>query len=221
MVRGQAALARRGNVRRLGNKFLIMPVTNDKFWEQVFRGLNDELQWLQSVDRLKNGADLLFTAYLESCELSPEEWSQTEDRNMDAVATLLYGLAMENILKAALLKEGIAKVNSDGSVAWNVNGAKEHDLVSICRSSKLLTLNSNQEKLLERMSAFVHWAGKYPTPLTLMDKRSQKDFKGLLLSNQPKAALITMPVEFQVEDKVLFDEIYKILWEKVLPVDFN
>jgi hypothetical protein len=220
VVRGQAASARRGNVRRLRNEFSIMPVTNDKFWEQVLRGLNDGLQWLQSADRLKRGADLLFAAYLESNELSPEERSQTEDRNMDGVATLLYGLAMENVLKAVLLKEGIAKVNPDGKVAWNVDGAKEHDLVSICRSSNLLTLNSSQEKLLERMSAFVHWAGKYPTPLTLADKKTNKDFKGLLLSDQPKAASITMPVEFQIEDKILFDEIYQSLWEKVLPVDF-
>jgi hypothetical protein len=33
---------------------------------------------------------------------------------MDCVATLLYGLAMEDILKAALLKVGIAKIKSDG-----------------------------------------------------------------------------------------------------------
>ena len=196
-----------------------MAATNENFWEQVFKGLNNELQWLESADKLKHGADLLFTAYSESCGLSPEERSQTEDRKMDGVATLLYGLAMENILKAVLLKEGIAKVKPDGCVAWNVNGAKEHDLVSICRSAKLLTLNPNQEKLLERMSAFVHWAGKYPTPLELKNK--EKDFKGLLLINQPKAAPITMPVEFQVEDKVLFDEIYAILWEIVLPIDLN
>jgi hypothetical protein len=199
-----------------------MPATNDKFWEQVFRGLNDELQWLQSADRLKHGADLLFTAYLDSCELSSEERSQTEDRNMDCVATLLYGLAMENILKAVLLKEGIAKIKSDGRIDWNlVDGTKDHDLLSICRSSKLVSLNAGQEKLMERMSAFVYWAGKYPTPLALTDTRTKKEFKGLLLSNQPKAASITMPVEFQVEDKVLFDEIYKILWKKVMPFDFN
>src|ERR1035438_1396988 len=97
-----------------------MSETSDKFWEGVFKGLNDELQWLQSADRLKHGADLLFAAYLESCELSPEEQSQTEDRNMDGVATLLYGLAMENILKAVLLREKIAKIKSDGRIDWNV-----------------------------------------------------------------------------------------------------
>jgi len=197
-----------------------MSETSDKFWEGVFKGLNDELQWLQSADRLKHGADLLFAAYLESCKLSSEERSQTEDRNMDGVATLLYGLAMENILKAALLKEKIAKIKSDGGIDWNlVDGAKDHDLLSICRSSKLLTLNPRQEKLMKRLSAFVHWAGKYPTPWKLKD--TKKDFKGLLLSNQSKAASITMPVGFQVEDKILFEEIYQILWRKILPVDFN
>jgi hypothetical protein len=196
-----------------------MAATNENFWEQVFKGLNDELQWLESADKLKHGADLLFTAYSESCGLSPEERSQTDDRKMDGVATLLYGLAMENILKAALLKEGIAKIDADGSIDWIVDGASEHDLLAICRSSKLISLNVNQEKLMQRLSAFVHWAGKYPTPWKLTN--TKKEFKGLLLKNQPKAAPITMPVEFRVEDKVLFDEIYKILWAKVLPIDFN
>jgi hypothetical protein len=200
----------------------IMSETRDKFWEGVFKGLNDELQWLQSADRLKHGADLLFAAYLKSCELSPEERSQTEDRNMDGIATLLYGLAMENILKAALLKEKIAKIKPDGRIDWNfIDGARDHDLLLICRSSKLLILNPNQGKLLERMSAFVHWAGKYPTPLALKDEKGKKDYKGLLLSNQPKAAPVTMPIEFQTEDKIKFDEIYHILWEKAFPFDLG
>jgi hypothetical protein len=194
-------------------------MSDNNFWEQVFKGLNDELQWLDSADKLKHGADLLFTAYLDSCGLLPEERSQTDDRKMDGVATLLYGLAMENILKAALLKEGIAKIEADGSVDWIVDGASEHDLLAICRSSKLVSLNVNQEKLMQRLSAFVYWAGKYPTPWKLKD--SKKDFKGLLLTNQPKAAPITMPVEFRVEDKILFDEIYKKLWAKVFPIDLN
>ena len=100
-----------------------------------------------------------------------------------------------------------------------MDGAKEHDLVSICRSSKLLSLNADQEKLLERMSAFVHWAGKYPTPLTLKDAKTNKDFKGLVLSNQPQAAPITRPVEFRDEDKTRFEEMYCLLWKKAFPLE--
>jgi len=194
-----------------------MPPADDKFWKGVFRGLNNELHWLESADKLKRGADVLFATNLESCELSPEERSQTGDRNLDGVATLLYGLAMENILKAVLIKEGIAKISTDGSVNWNVNGADEHDLVTICRSSNLICLNAGQEKLMERMSAFVHWAGKYPTPWKL--KNPEKAFKGLLLSNQPKAAPVTMPVEFEEDDKIKFEELYQILWKKAFPID--
>src|SRR5882672_6315028 len=100
---------------------------NDNFWERIFKGLNSELQWLESADRLKHSADLLFTAYLESNDLSPEARAETEDETIDGVATLLYGLAMENILKAALLREGIAKVEVNGTIDWHVDGAKDHD----------------------------------------------------------------------------------------------
>ena len=70
-----------------------MRPADERFWERIFSGLNHELEWLESAERLKHGADLLFTAYLESCKLSPEERAETEDRNIAGVATLLYGLA--------------------------------------------------------------------------------------------------------------------------------
>jgi hypothetical protein len=122
-------------------------------------------------------------------------------------------------LKAVLIKEGIAEIKPDGSINWNVAGADEHDLVTICRSSNLLGLNAGQEKLLERMSAFVHWAGKYPTPWRL--KNTKKAFKGLLLSDQPKAASPAMPLEFRNEERIEFEDLYQVLWKRVLPFDLG
>jgi hypothetical protein len=167
-------------------------MTDMEKWERTFQAMNNPYQWLSGADKLKRGADVIFEAYLSAHESSPEEQAESEDTRLDGVATLLYGLAMENVLKAVLLNEGVAQVDNDGTVTWNVEGAKEHDLLSICRSAKLLALTREQEKLMERMSAFVHWAGKYPTPLAFSAK---KDFKGLLLSNQPGAAAIMVPVE--------------------------
>lgn len=156
---------------------------------------------------------MLFKAFLDARTLSDEEQSEIEDSQIDDVATLLYGMAMENILKAALLKEGIAKIRPDGTIACSAEGAGDHDLLGICRSLNFVKLNAAQKKLMERLSAFVCWAGKYPTPWEI--KNETKDFKGFLLSNQPRAGIKTLPVSLDVEDKEMFDQIYKIIRERI------
>jgi hypothetical protein len=183
----------------------------DDFAEWLFKEhLNKPGRWRESAEKLKRGANLLFAAYESFSQLSGEEQAEAEDTRVAGVATLLYGLAMENIVKAVLLKEGIAKARPDGSVDWKVDGATQHDLVAMCRSSQIILLDARQEKLLERMSAFVHWAGKYPTPLGFRDK-AKKDFKGLLLSDQPGAGKRMTPVEFGREDRDAFEHIYQTL----------
>ena len=187
----------------------------DDFGEWFFKEhLNKPGRWRESAEKLKRGADLLFAAHENFAQLSGEEQAEAEDTGVAGVATLLYGLAMENIVKAALLKEGIAKSRPDGSVDWKADGATRHDLVAMCRSSQVILLDAHQEKLVERMSAFVHWAGKYPTPLRFRDGE-KKDFKGLLLSDQPGAGKRMTPVEFRHEDRDTFEEIYQALAQKV------
>jgi hypothetical protein len=186
----------------------------DGFGEWLFKEhLNKPGRWRESAEKLKRGADLLFAAYESFSQLSGEEQADAEDTRVAGVATLLYGLAMENIVKAALLKQGIAETKPTGSVDWNADGATEHDLVAMCHSSRIILLDAQQEKLMERMSAFVHWAGKYPTPLGFRDK-GKKAFKGLLLSDQPGAGKRMTPVEFGREDRDAFGQIYQALAQK-------
>jgi hypothetical protein len=186
---------------------------NDEHSKIIFKLLNKPHHWDGKARKLKHCADLLFEAFLAARKLSDEEQSETEDARIDDVATFLYGLAMENILKAALLKESIAKIGPDGKIAWNVEDAGSHDLLGISRSLKFLKLNAVQEKLMERLSAFVFWAGKYPTPWEIKNKT--KEFKGFHLSNQPRAGIKTMPVPFDNEDKKMFDQIYKIISKRI------
>lgn len=183
----------------------------DEFGEWLFREhLNEPRRWRESAEKLKRGGDLLFAACESFSQLSGEEQAETEGTRVAGVATLLYGLAMENIVKAALLNEGIAKTRADGSIDWRTDGATQHNLVAMCRSSHILPLDAQQEKLMERMSAFVQWAGKYPTPLGFQDK-GKKDFKGLLLSDQPGAGKRMTPVEFGRDDRNAFERIYQAL----------
>jgi hypothetical protein len=183
-----------------------------KYWEGHFKKMNQDSDWLQSAYRLKHGADLLFKAYSLAAELSDEERPADEDIRVAGVATLLYGLAIENMIKAVLLRENIAKVENDGTVKWNVEGAQAHDLVSI--SKPLLVLGNDELKLLERLSAFVSWAGKYPTPKTF-DNMGKGGFRGLLLKDQPGCGEIMLPSEFTAKDRDSFEKIFKKLSDRV------
>jgi len=180
---------------------------NDEHAKIIFKLLNNHANWQSKARKLRHCADLLFNAFLATKSLSDEEQAETQDSEIDDVATLLYGMAMENILKARLLKEGVAIIEPTGEVVWNAEGAKNHDLLGICSSLKSIRLESSEKNLIERLSAFVSWAGKYPTPLAQIGKR---EFKGFHLSNQPRAGINnTRPLPFDIEDKDMFDRIFK------------
>ncbi len=191
-----------------------MPM-DDNASREIYRLLNSPHHWHAKANKLKHCATLLFDAFIAARNLSEEEQFTTQDTEIDDVATLLFGLAMENLLKAALLKKSKVQIDVDGNVAWkSVQGARIHDLLGMCRPLKFLKLDASQEKLMERLSAFVCWAGKYPTPL---ERIREKDFQGFHISNQPKAAKVMTPFPFEIEDKQMFEDIYKTISDKIFP----
>ena len=184
---------------------------NDEHTRLIFKLKNNYSHWQSKARKLKHCADLLFNAFLAARALPDEEQAATLDSEIDDVATLLYGMAMEDILKAALLKLGKAKMKPDDTVDWGSPEAKQHNLPALHNllQPDFQPLNPGQNKLMERMSAFVCWAGKYPTPLEIENKAKNKEFKGFRLSDQPRAGKKTQPVPFDVDDKYMFDQIYK------------
>ena len=186
---------------------------SDEHTKSIFKHLNKVHHWKSKANKLKHCADVLFDAYLAAHQITDEEKSESEDSNIDDVATFLYGLAMENILKASLLSEGIAKIRGDDTIDWCAEGAKDHDLFQICQTLKFIQLDISQKKLMERLSAFVSWAGKYPTPWKI-ENRTQ-NFKGFHLLNQPKSGIKTMPMPLDDEDKKMFDQIYMCIDEQI------
>ncbi len=186
---------------------------DEKASQQVYRLLNTKHHWRAHAEKLRHGANVLFEAFVASRTLPDEARSVSQDTGLDDVATLLYGLAMENLVKAVLLREGKVQIDACGTIAWKgVAGTTDHDLVAMCRPLKFLKLNPKEEKLLERLSAFVCWAGKYPKPL---ERKRGKDFKGFHILNQPNAAPVMMPVPFGKKVKTMFEDIYKSITAKI------
>jgi hypothetical protein len=85
-------------------------------------------------------------------------------------AMLLVGLAFENLLKGVAVSRRLLIVphsslsDPQEKLKWktSLRGATGHDLLSMSHSLNL-SLTVPQEELLKRTSAYVKWAGRYPS----------------------------------------------------------
>ena len=81
---------------------------------------------------------------------------------------LLAGLAVENLLKAIIVKRMHAENRpvTEGNVLRLERG--RHSLIALSRSAQI-TLSSEEREVLARLSTFVPWAGRYPVPIKKTD----------------------------------------------------
>jgi len=75
-----------------------------------------------------------------------------------AVALMLYGFAVENLLKAGITNQGNA-VNTNGDFKVNKHSLQDFAI------QLSIPLSPEESELLERLETFIRWAGRYPIPL--------------------------------------------------------
>ncbi|MGE4068698.1 MAG: hypothetical protein AB7H88_18130 [Vicinamibacterales bacterium] len=130
--------------------------------EDQFRiGAETPAIWALSARRLKRSGDLLFDAY--SADLAAMGGG-TSPLKLDSLeiagpATLLPGLAIENILKAIAIQSDPQPVTDGKLRDW----PSSHDLLRLAEIAGV-ALEQSQSDLLRRMGACVEWAGRYPVP---------------------------------------------------------
>ena len=88
--------------------------------------------------------------------------SPLELKNLEVVApaTLMCGLAFENLFKAAIIKCKGASLKNGRLQEWPGKG---HDLIALADISHI-KLTPERRDLLSRLAAYVVWAGRYPIP---------------------------------------------------------
>ena len=158
--------------------------------------------WALSARRLKWSGDLLFDAYAEDLEAMASGVSPLELRNLEVAgpATLLLGLATENILKAIAMQKDPQSVKNGKIRDW----PSGHDLVRLSGMASV-ALNNERRDLLQRMGRFVEWAGRYPVPKKVT-KLGMKQ-TGI---NRPFPPLPLQPHE-RPGFNTLFDELYSVV----------
>ena len=176
-----------------------------KFYDEQFelRALEPKI-WALTARRLKLAADMIFNAYSKDCEKFIQGISPSELPNLELAgsATMLYGLALENIIKAIYIDENPEVVENGRLIKWHGGG---HNQIAIIQDTSV-SLDTQQNDLVKRMSAFVVWAGRYPIPMksNAMSLKQRGIFPDFV------------PLPIQPNEQSAVDQLYKMLESRVL-----
>lgn len=180
-------------------------MTDDIFSTQFAIGAENAAIWALSARRLKQSADLLFDAHtVDLIALgngsSPLALSHLE---LAGPATLLFGLALENILKGIIIQRDPQPVVGGKLRQWPTNG---HDLLRLAAAAAV-ALDQQESDLLRRAGAFVEWAGRYPIPKRMTDLASSPSGSGYFAG---------FPVPLTMAERSGFDRLFNRLYATVI-----
>lgn len=180
---------------------------DNKFWDDQFNlGGNEPVSWALEGNRLMHAAKLLFDLYLNDVKSMVNGSPAHKLKNLEICkpATLLFGLAFENILKAHIINKHGSQI-ADGKLKnWPVNG---HDLVGLAEHAGV-SIDSVKQDLLSRMGAYVKWTGRYPIPIKKVD----------MPLKQEGVSPEWFPLPIQQHEYQSIQDFYKLLSEQIVIV---
>ncbi len=137
------------------------PIAKDlskKFANQIYDAACAEpYLWLEKAREMRRAADLIWDQFHKEIVDYTLGGEYTGEPFTGDVAMMLYGFTIENMLKAGLVGKGIA-VKPNGNFELT-----SHDLEYLATELSV-KLCSEEQELLERLEAFLVWAGRYPIP---------------------------------------------------------
>jgi len=139
-----------------------------------FDAATDPERWQNEHRRLLDAARLLWQPIAEGIQgFRDTRRGRTQEQRIlfegklryFAPFFLLAGLSVENALKALIIRSAIATgaPPRNGAAALGLFPTQGHSLLDLARCARV-SLSSGERKLLERLSVFVTWAGRYPIP---------------------------------------------------------
>ncbi|MDF0650733.1 MAG: hypothetical protein P0121_04575 [Nitrospira sp.] len=125
--------------------------------EQFHRKADHPRTWELKAAELEYAAEVL---WLRQMNDFPLQLSRAKAPPASiSVALMLYGLAIENLLKAIIVATG-SPLDKNGRISF-----KMHKLSELARSAGIRVAQKD-EFFLNKLTEFVEWAGRYPVPLS-------------------------------------------------------
>jgi hypothetical protein len=175
----------------------------DRWLSGYARQAAQPLAWCFSALDLKQSADVILHSILPSLESACPDDAEKErlvnTTNLLGTYYLLAALALENLLKGILVAKSPEKVTKLG---WRGPG---HDLLQLCKDAKV-KLSAKQERVIERLTAYLKWAGRYPI------FSNEKDL--FPTAGAEETPLTMGPIENEAIDK-MFADFEKCLFAQV------
>lgn len=162
---------------------------------QFFKSRHTPLQWLNSAQRLRHAGELLFNAYLRDSRKSPSDDPPEglDNLDMDGPAALLFGLSIENLVKAIRLRKRLDQ-QPDGEIKFPGNG---HQMKKLLDGIQFRP-TPDEADLVQRLEQFVIWSGKYPVP---------KSESAVFLQQNGKSSELP-PLAIAPWEKEIFDQLF-------------
>lgn len=134
------------------------------FWDDQHKKIASKpLTWVLTADELLRAFELLATHVVED-STKRQEASDKYIPSISSSAMMLGGFAIENMLKAIYVSRYSA-FDSSGNLT-----IVKHDLLTLADALEI-SLTKDERMLLERLTQFITWAGRYPVPLYIDDMR--------------------------------------------------
>ena len=175
------------------------------FWREQFEWKADAPgSWVLQARRLKRAADTVFNAHSSDLQRlqAGADPLHLEHLESSGPASLLYGLALENLLKALVIESTGSRIVKWKLLPWRGTG---HGLVELAREANVPLIEVEID-LMSRLTCYVEWAGRYPIPKAV----SQMAIKQRNIS--PKV----LPLPLQVGELSSLNDLYKRLEDSVL-----
>lgn len=135
------------------------PQAHRRFAEKQWKlGTESTAAWRLSALSLERSANVLWATFVEDVQADLRDDEPESTWTVSGAFMLLAGLAVENYLKAICIKHA--------GRAFKENGKFEffgHELGELAKTTGLLYDNAEIE-LLDRLTNFVEFAGRYPAP---------------------------------------------------------
>ncbi len=131
------------------------------YFQSQFDFAKSPVVWYLWSERLFRAGEIIFNLCKDDLNKLFKEGFDSSHKNLNLVGVdmLLFGYAIENCLKAVVIKENPEVVESN-KIKWGQDG---HDLLKFAEKIRLSKLEEYKE-ILHRLTQYIRWAGRYPIP---------------------------------------------------------
>lgn len=148
--------------------------------EQLLRRTTCPIAWEANALALNRAYENLKLVVLSDVKAMLDD-IDVEKISITATVLMLGGFVIENLLKGLIAKSKSIPIEN-GKPRF-----KHHKLVDLARDAEI-PLSTNEKVLLQRLTEFVLWAGRYPAP------QDTKSLRGYTLENGGYGTLTSMSV---------------------------